>query len=78
MENLLFRLEQLYNSRTKKEKDLIFRLRYNNLKYAAIDEVLESLDELRIRISEIETNITIEKIKALRVKLCILEPDSNY
>ena len=69
MEDLIFRLEALYNGRSTTEQDLIKRLRFNNLKNANINDVLDKLDELRIRIDEVEYLIPIEKINELRTKL---------
>lgn len=71
MENLLYRLERLYTSRTKAERDLILRLRFNNVKNSSSLELIETLDELRIRIDEIEMHVPIGYIETLKIKLGI-------
>lgn len=71
MENLLFRLEQLYNSRTKHEEDLLLQLRNNNPFSDSVKESINILNEYRIRIDEIESHILIAQINELKEKLNI-------
>ena len=78
MENLLQRLEQLYEARKKLEEKLLLKLRYNNLKYASIDDSLENLNELRIRIEEVEGHITLDEVHKLKTKLNIFDNKINF
>jgi hypothetical protein len=78
MENLLQRLEQLYESRKKLEEKLLLKLRYNNLKYASINDTLENLNELRIRIEEVEAHITLDEVHKLKTKLNIFDNKINF